>query len=232
MLTEAQLKLWEAYQHAEGRDPRAKKLLALESFLVSLSASTQSEWFPWARSLAERVVDGGEKLILRRPLFERAVFPALLTGFRAGLPGCARWLAGLSQHLLNDRGECSEQLPLEARTEWELLREALRRDPADRLSRRRLIDKMAGRLRFSLHEIPAGVLYGMDGASPEQCVELEQELEIFSRLAEEENLEQDYRELIQSCRLHFSAYRDYLLHRVRDCSYEQYLAQKQAQGRK
>src|SRR6266540_480459 len=97
MLTERQRELWEAYQHAEGRAPRADKLLALEAFLESLVGVPQEEWFPWARSLAEQVVDRGQELILRKPLFERAVFPALLAGHRVGLPGCARWLAGLAE---------------------------------------------------------------------------------------------------------------------------------------
>src|SRR6478735_2578172 len=100
MLTDDQRKLWEAYQATEGRAPRAEKLRALNAFLDALVISPQADWFPWTRSVAEQVVDHGVNLVIRRPLFERAVFPALLDGYRTRLPGSARWLAGLSQQLL------------------------------------------------------------------------------------------------------------------------------------
>ena len=92
MLTETQQKFWEAYQIEENRAPRAKKLLALGTFLDSLITSPPKEWYPWARSIAEQVVDNRLDFVIRRPLFERAVFPALLAGYRAQLPGNARWL--------------------------------------------------------------------------------------------------------------------------------------------
>lgn len=224
MLTDVQRKLWDAYEAAESRAPRVEKLLALDAFLDALVASSPTEWFPWARSIAEQVVDHGVNLVIRRPLFERAVFPALLAGYQTRLPGSARWLAGLSENLWHCP-ECREQLQLEEVTELGLLWAAIRHDSSDRRSRLRLIDKIADRLRYSLHELPSGVLYGMDGASPEQCQELEQELEEFCRLVAQEDMEERYEELIRACRLHFRAYRDYLLSREQYSSYAEYLSQ-------
>src|SRR5208337_4685003 len=100
---------------AESRAPRAEKLLALDAFLDALVASHPTEWFSWARSIAEQVVDHGVNLVIRRPLFERAVFPALLAGYQARLPGSARWLAGLSENLWSCPG-CREQLRSEEGT--------------------------------------------------------------------------------------------------------------------
>lgn len=224
MLTDHQRKLWEAYEAAECRAPRAEKLRSLEAFLDILVASPPMEWYPWARSIAEQVVDHGVNLVIRRPLFERAVFPALLDGYQARLPGSARWLAGLSQQLLGCPA-CRERLQPEEATELGLLLAAIRHDPVDRRSRLRLIEKIADRLRFSLHEVPAGVLYGMDGASPEQCQELEAELEEFCRLIAQERMQERYAELIGACRHHFRGYRDYLLHREKHESYAAYLSQ-------
>jgi hypothetical protein len=223
MLTADQRKLWEAYEAAEGRAPRAEKLRALDAFLDVLETSPPVEWYSWARSIAEGVVDHGVNLVIRRPLFERAVFPALLAGFHAGLPGSARWLAGLSQHLLHSPG-CREKLP-GGGTELGLLWAAVNHDSGDRLSRIRLIEKIADRLRYSIHEVPSGVLYGMDGASPEQCQELEAELEEFCRLVAQEKLQERYAELVGACRHHFRGYRDYLLHREMYESYAAYLSQ-------
>jgi hypothetical protein len=224
MLTDHQRKLWEAYESAEGRAPRAEKLRALESFLDVLVTSPPVEWYPWARSIAEQVVDHGVNLVIRRPLFERAVFPALLEAYQARLPGSARWLAGLSQQLLGCPA-CREKLRPDEATELGLLLAAVRHDPRDRSSRGRLIEKMADRLRFSLHEVPAGVLYGMDGASPEQCQKLEEELVEFCRLVAQEQMQERYAELIGACRHHFRGYREYLLHREKYESYAAYLCQ-------
>jgi hypothetical protein len=224
MLTDHQRKLWEAYEAAEGRATRTEKLRALDSFLDALETSPTTDWFPWARSIAEQVVDHGLNLVIRRPLFKRAVFPALLTGYQEGLPGCARWLAGLADHLRSNP-ECREKLRPEEVTELGLLWAAIRHDPADRRSRLRLIDKVAYGLRYSIHEVPSGVLYGIDGASPEQCQELEEELEEFFRLVTQEGMQERYADLILACRLHFRGYRDYLLHREKYESYAAYLSQ-------
>jgi hypothetical protein len=229
MLTEAQRELWDVYQRVEARAVRADKLRSLTAFLDCLTKSPGSEWFPWARSLAEAVVDKGESLTIRVPLFEQAIFPALLTGYRAGLPGCARWLAGLFDLLSRSRN-CLEKLPEAERSEVGLLRAALRHDPTDQRSRRRLLEKLATRLRYSVPELPAGVLYGIDGASAEQCLELEKELEEFSLLASEEGKEHHYGELIGRCRFHFRAYRDYLLIPRACLSYAQYLCQVTGNG--
>ena len=75
MLTDVQRQFWDAYIAAESRAPRAEKLQSLDAFLDALTASPPTVWFPWARSIAEQVVDHGGDLVIRRPLFERAVFP-------------------------------------------------------------------------------------------------------------------------------------------------------------
>jgi hypothetical protein len=224
MFTDVQHELWEVYLRVEGRGPRVDKLRALSSFLDCLTESREQEGFPWARSIAESVIDKGDSFIIRMPLFERAIFPALLAGYRAGLPGCARWLAGLFG-LLCRSARCRKELSDAERTEVGLLRAALRHDPTDQFSRRRLLEQLAGRLRYAVHEVPSGVLYGIDGASAEQCLELAKELDEFCMLASEEENEDSYGELIRKCRFHFRAYRDFLLS-PGDCrSYAEYLCQ-------
>src|SRR5262249_61642644 len=98
--------------------------------------------------------------------------------------------------------ECRARLQPEEATELGLLLAAIRHDPGDRRSRLRLIERIADRLRFSLHEIPAGVLYGMDGASPEQCQELEAELDEVWRLVAKDKMQERYADLVGACRHH------------------------------
>ncbi len=229
MLTDVQRQFWDAYIAAESRAPRAEKLQSLDAFLDALTASPPTVWFPWARSIAEQVVDHGGDLVIRRPLFERAVFPALLAGYRLRLPGSARWLAGLSENMWR-YPKCCESLQPEELTEHGLLWVAICHDPEDRRSRLRLIDKIADRLHYSLHELPSGVLYGMDGATLEQCQELDEELDEFCRHVAHEDMEARYAEQIQTCRFHFRAYRDYLMNREHYRGYAEYLSQNPARG--
>lgn len=225
MLTDHQRHLWQVYEAAEARARRVEKVRALNAFLDALETSPPADWFPWARRIAEQVVDQGLDFVIRRPLFTRAVFPALLAGHQSGLPGYARWLAGLANHLRSNP-ECQEKLPPEEMTELGLLRAAIKVDPGDRRSRLRWIDMVASNLHFAIHEVPAGVLYGpIDAASPEQCQELEEELEEFCRLTAREGTQDRYANLIRACRFHFRGYRDYLLHREHYQSYAAYVAQ-------
>jgi hypothetical protein len=210
VLTAARSALWEAYLRAEARVPRAERLSALAAFVATLAASPAADWHPWARSLAERVVDRGDDFVIRTPLFEWAVFPALLAGYRDGRPGCARWLAGLARHLDRCPGSAA-RLPPAERAELGLLRAAVRADPGDRASRRRLVGYLADRLRYALHGPPAGVLYGMDGADPDQCPELERVLDEFVSLAAAAGPGPDCSGLIRDCRLHSREYRGFLL---------------------
>jgi hypothetical protein len=224
MLTDRQKSLWDAYLAEEGRGPREAKLRALGAFLDTLEESPRDDWFPWARSIAEGVVDSGDDLVIRQPLFRRAVLPTLLAGLRDGMPGCARWLAGLAQNLSQCK-ECRAQLPEDERTEVALLRVALRRDPDDRASRRRLIAALADGFAFSLHEVPSGVLYDMNnGATIEECGWLLDELEEFRGLVQEEELAEKYRNLIRDGSFHFQSYRRYLADREGTSSYAEYLS--------
>lgn len=223
MLTAEQNRLWQLYQAAESRELRAEKLRALNAFVDALETSTP-DWFPWARGLAEEVVDHRLDFVIRRPLFERAVFPALLAGFEARLPGCARWLAGLAQHLYRCQN-CRERLPPQEATEIGLLRAAVQHDLGDERSRLRLIERITVWFRNSLHELPWGVLYGLDGATPDQCLEMDAELDEFGALVESAGLGARYAELIAECRRHFRGYREFLLHADEYGSYAEYLAQ-------
>jgi hypothetical protein len=234
MLTSPQTELWNAYLQAAARAPRAEKLRALDAFLDSLAGTSPHELSPWAMALAERVVDQDDSLffagspVILRPLMESVLFPALLEGYQKGVPGCARWLAGLSGSLLWDR-KYREQLPEGEQSETGLLKAALRQDPADIRSRTRLIRLLADRLRYTLHELPSGVLYGIDGATVEQCEELQEELKEFCELLSETGNAESYAELIELCRFHYRRYREYLLSPWRGSGYADYLCETRSQ---
>lgn len=213
---------WVAYEAAERDRIRDVYLAKLGELIQVLKSLPEAQRFAWARSLAKQSVDEAAATPVRIPLFREVLFPALRAGLQAREPGCARWLAGFAQ-LLYKSAECQGQLDPEHRGEAGLLREALRVDPLDTRARARLITSMTGALNYALHELPAGVLYGHDGATIEQCAELRADLDELESLVTAHGTRAEYEDLINDCRYHFTAYADYLARHLEFLSYEDYL---------
>ena len=91
-------------------------------------------------------------------------------------------------------------------------------DSADQDAYRAAMNWLAG----SVHELPAGVLWGSDGASTDQCREMLDGLEDFARLCARFGLE-DHHEFVDECRWHFEHYPHFLERRRHFRSYEQYV---------
>jgi len=216
-------RLWVDYLATERIRVRQQSLQALESFIGALVQLPAEVWHPWARQLAQHVVDDNDDIPIRLPLFRSVIFPALVTGLNSSSSGCARWLAGLAQ-LLYKSPSCQDQLPENQRSEFGLLLRAVQDDPNDTRAKKRLLSLMRSRFDYALHELPAGVLYGHDGATIEQCDELLVELSDYERLAMEFGAEEEDRELIAQSRFHIPAYRRYLLEGGRDANYETFLS--------
>lgn len=216
--------LWDAYLENESRGLRGPALGSLDQFLDELQCRPKEEWRDWALAVAARVVDDGDPLPVRMPLFRRALFPTLLAGFQNRHPGCARWLAGMAQLLYSDQ-DCRHQLPADARTEIGLLWTAVRLDENDHLAADRLLEAHVKDFRYVLHELPAGVLFDSNGATPEQCLQLLTELEQFEQLAEQRQQSERFRPFVARCRFHFEHYRRYQLQGESFPSYAEYLEQ-------
>jgi hypothetical protein len=216
--------LWDDYLDQERQKVRSHMLPALEQFVAALEGASPVERESWALMLAEEVVDHEVPVPVRLPLFRKVLFPALLFGYRQQIPGCARWLAGFFQLLCNSP-ECLNQLAPDERNVVALLRAALQTDPSDVRSRKRLVRVLASSLEYAIHEVPSGVLFGNNGATIAECDELIDELEQFCGVADADGCIEQYRELISDCRLHFTAYREYLKNRGGFVNYEDYLDQ-------
>jgi hypothetical protein len=210
---------WSAYLAAERDRVRTVAMPALDAFLDALLEEPPVVWKGWAKSLAKQVADEGADWPVRFPLFRRALLPALVEGIAAREPGPARWLASFEQLLFHAPGELAAEL----RSSRALLREALRVDPHDHRARQKLVESVADDLDYTLHELPAGVLWGRDGATPEQCVELQGLLADFREHTDEIGETARYAELIKDCDLHFRRYREYLLAGRPGTSYEAFL---------
>jgi hypothetical protein len=198
--------LWDAYVKAERDRVRGVMMPALDRFIDRLLQEPASIWQTWARDLAAAVSDQGADAPIRFPLFRRVLLPALAEGVTRGEPGCARWLASFEALLLDAR---DYDLPAHFQTAVGLLTEAVRVDPTDDIARKRLVDKHAAYLEYTIHELPAGVLYGHDGATAEQCDELLELLADFTRHVEATAQTDRFAKLIQDCDFNFRAYAGY-----------------------
>lgn len=221
-LTDSLRTRWESYLATENSGTRDAKISALTEFVDELVAAPADTWKDWALDLVARVVDGGADIPIRRPLFERVLFPTLVDALDAEMVGSARWLARLSQHLYRCRA-CMERLGPDRSSEWSLLRAAVAQDSSDIRSRQQLVRVIANHLQYTFHELPAGVLYGTDGATVEQCDELSAELNEFRALIDVEGRAGDYAPLVAKCECHFKAHKRYLLDRPAHESYKEFL---------
>jgi hypothetical protein len=226
MLDEKTQSLWDEYLTQERQHVRSTYLAALNRFISAFNQLPEANREAWAKDIAKRVVDQKAEIPVRLPLFREVLFPALIAGDVSGSPGCARWLAGFESHLVHTE-EIRKYIPKDAGPAIYLLHKALERDPNDSHARRMLISRLSAYMEYSLHEIPAGVLYDFGfGASMDQCTEMIRELDEFCDLVETEHLEDEHQELIGECRLHYPAYRDYLENQNRFSSYAAYLSEK------
>ncbi len=199
--------LWDAYLAAERDRIRSVVIPALDGFVDALLESPPDIWKPWAKNVAADVSDRSSDTPVRFPLFRRAILPALAEGVLSREPGCARWLASFEALLVNSP---DPPLPPGLRTSVALLAEAVRIDPADDIARRRLIDRHASYLEYTLHELPDAVLYGTDGASENECADLLARLSEFKAHVTVTRQEERFSELIRECEIHYNAYAAYL----------------------
>jgi hypothetical protein len=75
--------------------------------------------------------------------------------------------------------------------------------------------------------LPTGVLYGINGATIEECTELIKEVEKYEALCNK--LQLDKRELIQECKYYYPAYKNYLSVYKNYKNFEDYLV-KECEG--
>jgi len=225
MLPEHCDNLWQAYLATEKVRIRVQSKAALRAFIEEIGKVPVEIRDRWAIDLTRRVVDQNDQCPVRMPLFREVLFPALKTGFLAGIDGCARWLAGFSQ-LLCQSPDCLAELPETARSARGLLLQALEVDPNDKIAKQRLIGLLSSQFEYSLHELPAGVLYDQNGATLEQCVEMEQDLRLLESLAEACGTTAAVEDILKRARFHIRTYREYLQTRKSGDTYAQYLTLK------
>lgn len=107
--------------------------------------------------------------ILHFELFRHIVYPVLKERYAAEDPRAIELLINTIQNVYRDREIHSE---LGDVSELGLLRQLLVLEPQNAWARSRYLHEMVTWLRYTIHEWPAGVLYGIDGAQSDECDEI------------------------------------------------------------
>jgi hypothetical protein len=166
------LGLYENYLALLAKGRRKEAGLLLDAFLQSFSAFEEREH--WTRSFLKTHTYGKR---VRHELYAELIFPVLLAGSQRRDALSLYWLAGTSQNLYRAR-RLHEQIQF--RGEISLLKEAYAVDPSSSEVREALLRSLLDYFRHAAHEWPAGILWGMDGATLDQCKEIVSEV-TFSR---------------------------------------------------
>ena len=221
MLPQPQSDLWNAYLESETLYLRSERNAALDRFLESFAALAQPIQYKWAlRFITDPAL---QDVTIRMPLFRRVLLPQFRSAVNARVPFAAQWLSRHA-HLIYKCRDVYSDLP-DTYTEHGLLLAAIDHDPADGVSRLRLVKLLASRMDYTLHELPSGVLYGHDGATIPQCNEMLVELDEFVGHVQQLGSADDYADLISDCRFHYKSYANYLADRRGASSYAEFLSE-------
>lgn len=137
-----------------------------------------SEKIEWAKQYLEGQAPR-EKI--RHELYEGVIFPALMESYRRAEPWGIRWLAR-TMHNLFQAQLLWQQVGF--KTESTLLQELLAICPTDEAARQELLSAHIEGFTYAVHEWPAGILYGHDGATLDQCEEIKSDIAYARKLDE------------------------------------------------
>lgn len=241
-LQDSERDLWHRYQHLHAQAPRKVALEALDLFIKRVLAYPKDQRDRFVATLCRAVVDEEKNLPIQYPLFEKLIAPYLVRHYWVREPWVARWIAFFVDWFYRSE-RCREMLgliflPSPLKAKERALRQALEWRPEDDQARRQLDDllnpkdpavrrakigQMASGFDYAVHEVPSGVLYGIDGATVPQCQRLLEDLGTFRELVKQEMLLEAYADRIERWQAHFQGYQDYLLNRTQYQSYAHYL---------
>lgn len=203
---------------------RRETLLCLQQFLLLLSREACIVQDQFAASYLSLRFDQNQPMPFHHPLFTQVLGPYILRQLPFNQPPFLRYyLAFYNQFITSPK--LKTQLPSEFYNLFNLIEQALQQEPNHPFLVSFLIETYVRLFTDSIHEIPSGVLSGMNGATIEDCNDLLKNLEIFKKLITQQNQLILFQPLISRCQFYFQTYLDYLKNNQSMSSYEQYLQQ-------
>ncbi|RCJ17389.1 hypothetical protein A6770_34080 [Nostoc minutum NIES-26] len=155
--------------HSKAKQP-------LQQFIASFASIAEKE--KWTREFLE-AKEYEYSYKIRYELYEGVVFPALLSGYEKHDPWSVLWLARTAQNFYKVK-HLHEQINF--KTDYELLKECYLLDPSNAGLHKVLLSIQIRWLQYCIHEYPIGILYGINGATIDQCQEILSEIEFVKEL--------------------------------------------------
>lgn len=168
---------YERYKVFKEAGRRAEASAEIGLFVKSLETFDEKSSF--VRWFLEHEPQGQK---IRHELYEHVIFPVLLDGYRRRDPWSLWWLAITAQNLYGAKHLWHQ---VDGITDFALLQELHGLSPNDDQVRIKLLERQMEWFQFCVHEWPAGILYGMDGATLEQCQEIADAVECAIQLDKE-----------------------------------------------
>ncbi len=155
---------------------------------------------------------------IRMPLFAQVIYPVLEREIASDNLQAIQVLLHYTT-LLNNYN--SMQKLSDGYSAGALVKRYLQQEPENREMLLKKEALLFNDLYFAVHELPHGVLYGMNGATLDGCKELLDLLEEYKSTCQKLQIDRDAD--IRYYDMHFQGYQDYLLHRDLYESYRDYI---------
>lgn len=168
--------LYEQYLFLKQRRKKQEAQEALQGFIDSFESDQERQH--WVRDFLSRHEEGRK---VAYSIYGHLVFPVLRAGYERQDAWSTLWLARTIQNIY---GIEALHAAIGYKSEAGLLKEAYTQQPSPEV-RRWLLTTSIRWFQYSGHEWPRGILYGFDGATPEQCEEILQEVAFARELDEE-----------------------------------------------
>ncbi|MBD2768238.1 hypothetical protein IC235_10075 [Hymenobacter sp. BT664] len=189
---------------------RTEKVKAIQSLLAAFDNEPELS--------LEEVMEFTSVGIIKPPIFNELIYPVLDSAVQQGNLSAIKLLVKLASCLFAYQQQYKD---------WkyelgELVAAGLKISPYDTELLTHKYEHIQRYLGFTIHEVPSGVLWDMNGADASQCQELLQladELESLSRL-----LGKDNSQLLAECRYYYRCYAAYLTQQSVYASFAAYLA--------
>ncbi len=158
----------------KGQKKEAKRIL--NEFISSFSSFEEKE--KWTYDYLPSVETNHHSRI-RHELYEKIIFPVLLEGFRKREVKAMHWIVKTRQNLFSAQDLYKE---IEYKSPVEIIKECYALEPSNFEINEIYLEMKIDFISYSQHEWPSGILYGMIGATLEECYEVKDELPLVRNL--------------------------------------------------
>lgn len=182
------IEYYEKYEKELEAGLKKQATASVKLFVDSFKGEDEIQEWVWSYLLK---LEKNRHCCIRHELFINLIYPTLKKGFESEDYDSTLWLGKLVQNVYQTKGVFEE---LGSLVEMDFYKKCYEIDPQNVEGNKLLLDSILNWLSHCEHEWPSGILYGMNGATVEQCGEIREEanfaLSLTSEQSDKEFIEQ------------------------------------------